>query len=267
MTVRQFETHPVQLIIDGIEHYAEWRGKLDTRSTPFVLLHDGLGCIANWRSFPDSLATATGRPVFVYDRWGYGKSAPREAFPDTVMQDAAARLSRILDAAGIDDCVLVGHSDGGTIALLHATGSAPRIRGLVTIAAHVIVDPNAAKYLDDLDAMLATGTPPTWLKRFHGDRGLHLLACWIRVWRQLFENDWNIVPLLATIQAPLLVLQGAKDPYKIPDQLELICDAVPGTEKLLLEGLGHFPHLESPEIVIRKITEFVERLDVRLSSP
>ena len=267
MTIHQFETQPVRLVIDGIEHYAEWRGKLDTRSTPFVLLHDGLGCIANWRSFPDVLATTTGRPVFVYDRWGYGKSARREAFPDTVMQDAAARLSRILDAAGIDDCVLVGHSDGGTIALLHATGSAPRIRGLVTIAAHVIVDPTAAVFLDDLDALLAAGTPPNWLKRFHGDRGLHLLACWISTWRQLFENDWNIVPLLATIQAPLLVLQGAKDPYKIPDQLELICDAVPGTEKLLLEGLGHFPHLESPEIVIRKITEFVERLDVRLSSP
>ena len=122
MTIHQFETQPVRLVIDGIEHYAEWRGKLDTRFTPFVLLHDGLGCIANWRNFPGSLATATGRPVFVYDRWGYGKSARREAFPDTVMKDEAARLSRILDAAGIDDCVLVGHSDGVAFAMAVLSG-------------------------------------------------------------------------------------------------------------------------------------------------
>lgn len=256
MTKIELDPQPLPFVVDGVEYYAEWRGRADPRSPVFVLLHDGLGCIANWRGFPDGLAEATGWPVFAYDRWGYGRSAPREAFPDAFMEDEARHLSKVLDAAGIDDCVLVGHSDGGTIALLHAAAGAPRIRGLVTIAAHVNVDPSAALYLDELDALLAAGTPPRWLARFHGDNGPHLLACWIATWRRLFAADWGIVPRLAAIAAPLLALQGEDDPYKIPAQLEAIAGAVPGAETILFENLGHFPHLDRPEVVIREIARF-----------
>ncbi len=191
--------------------------------------------------------------------------ARRDAFPDAFMEDEANRLSKILDAAGIDECVLVGHSDGGTITLLHGSDRAPRIRGLVTITAHVTVDPTAAVYLDELDALLAAGAPPPWMKRFHGDRGPHLLACWIGTWRRSFADGWNIVPRLAAIEAPLLALQGADDPYKIPAHLDLIAGAVPGAETNLLENLGHFPHLEHPETVIREIAKFIDRADVRPS--
>ncbi len=267
MTTVQIDPQPVRLVIDGVEHYAEWRGRSDTGTPAFVLLHDGLGCIANWRGFPDGLAKATGWPVFAYDRWGYGQSAWRDAFPGAFMEDEAERLPKIFDAAGIDDCVPVGHSDGGTIALLHAAERAPRIRGLVTIAAHVTVDPTAAVYLDELDEMLAAGAPPPWLKRFHGDRGPHLLACWVGTWRRSFADGWNIVPRLAAIEAPLLALQGADDPYKIPAHLDLIAGAVPGAETKLLENLGHFPHLEHPETVIHEIARFIDRADVRPSRP
>ncbi len=263
MTSREIDPRPVRLVVDGVEHYAEWRGASDAASPVFVLLHDGLGCIANWRRFPDDLAMATGWPVFAYDRWGYGRSARREAFPDAFMDDEAARLSVVLDAAGIDDCVLVGHSDGGTIALLHAADRAPRIRGLVTMAAHVIVDPLAAAYLDELDAALEAGTPPPWLARFHGDRGPHLLACWIGAWRRSFAVGWEIVARIAAIKAPLLALQGAEDPYKIAAHLEMIAGAVPGAETLSLDRLGHFPHLERPELVVREIAGFVDRIGVR----
>ena len=142
------------------------------------------------------------------------------------MQDEATRLPKLLNAAGIDNCVLVGHSDGGTIALLHATDSTSKIRGLVTIAAHVTVDPTAVVYHDELDALLAAGVSPPWLKRLHGNRGSQLLACWVSTWRRSFADGWKIVPLLATIKAPLLVLQGANDPYKISAQVELIAGAV-----------------------------------------
>ncbi len=267
MTSDQIDPQPVRHVIDGVEHYAEWRGRSDARAPALVLLHDGLGCIANWRGFLAGLATATGWPVFAYDRWGYGKSAWREAFPDGFMEDEAMRLYKILDAAGIDDCVLVGHSDGGTISLLHAADRPRRIRGLVTIAAHVTVDPTAAVYLDELDELLAAGAPPLWMKRFHGERGPHLLECWTTTWRREFANGWNIVPRLATIEAPLLVLQGANDPYKIPAHLDSIAGAVPGAETILLENLGHFPHLDHPETVIREIARFVDRADVRPTRP
>ena len=265
MSSPRIDPQSVRLVIDGVEHYAEWHGRSDAYSPVIILLHDGLGCIANWRGFPDGLWKATGWPVFAYDRWGYGQSARREAFPDGFMEEEAARLSKILDAAGIDDCVLVGHSDGGTISLLHAADRPPRIRGLVTIAAHVTVDPTAAVYLEELDALLAAGTPPPWMKRFHGERGPHLLACWTETWRREFANGWNIVSRLAPIEAPLLVLQGANDPYKIPAHLDLIAGAVPGAESMLLDGLGHFPHLEHPETVIREIVRFIDRADVRPS--
>jgi pimeloyl-ACP methyl ester carboxylesterase len=255
MTPDSLGPRPLTLDIDGITHYAEWRGAPD-RAPVFVLLHDGLGCIANWRGFPDALARATGRAVFAYDRWGYGRSAPREAFPDDLMEDEAARLGRVLDAAGIAGCVLVGHSDGGTIALVHAADAPARIRAVVTMAAHVSVDPYAAVFLDELEADIAAGTPPVWLERFHGERGTHLLETWVRAWRQLFADGWDITARIGTIAAPLLSLQGGSDPHKVPDQLRWITAAVPGAETRSLDGLGHFPHLEQPDTVIDAIARF-----------
>ena len=130
----------------------------------------------------------------------------------------------------------------------------------MTIAAHVNVDPSATVYLDALDAALEAGTPPPWLARFHGARGPHLLACWFRTWRRAFADGWDIVPRLGAIAAPLLAMQGADDPYKVPAQLDAIAGAVPGAEVRLLDGLGHFPHLEHAETVIGEIARFAGRV-------
>ncbi len=263
MTTLEPDPEPVRFDIDGVEHCGQWRGNRDARSPVFVLLHDGLGCIDNWRQFPDDLAAATGWPVFAYDRWGYGRSAWREAFPTGFMEDEAARLSLVLDAMKIQECVLVGHSDGGTIALVHGAGQAQRIRALVTMAAHVIVDPSSAGLLNQLETALKVGAPPQWLARYHGDRGPHLLGCWIDVWRREFDEGWSIEQRLPDIAAPLLAMQGAEDPTKIPAHLEIIAGAVRGAETRSLDGLGHFPHLERPDIVVREIVDFVDRNGLR----
>ena len=259
MTAIAPEPRPVRLTVDGIEHYGEWLNEARADAPVFVMLHDGLGCVANWRRFPGALAAATAWPVFAFDRWGYGRSAERAAFAESFMADEAGRLGAVLDAAGVEDCVLVGHSDGGTIALLHAAENHRRIRGLITMAAHVIVDPTAAVYLGELAADLQAGTTPAWLQRFHGDRGDHLLGCWVATWTTAFAAGWDITDRISAIEAPVLALQGALDPHKVPAQLARIAAAVPGAETVALDELGHFPHLERPDAVIGEIVRFVTK--------
>ncbi len=243
--------------IDGALLYTEWRRPPVPDRPTLVFLHDGLGSIETLRRFPDILAETCAMGAFAYDRWGYGRSDRRESFPPLFMEDEAGRLERLLDAVGIGECVLVGHSDGGTVALLHAARHPARVRAVVTMAAHIRRDRLTLDQVLRHQRMVDTGDIPDWMTRFHGARAAHLLACWTQAWQQPEYGTWDIGRQIAAIRCPLLALQGADDAYGLADQIADIARAVPGCRTLMLAGVGHFPHLEAAERAVEIVAEFV----------
>ena len=237
--------------------YGEWRREPVAGRPVCVFLHDGLGSTETMRDFPDRLGGALGTGAFVYDRWGYGRSDRRAAFPRRFMEDEALRLPRVLDAAGIESCCLVGHSDGGTIALLHAATNPPALRATVTVAAHVFLDRLTAGQLARHQKMLDDGEVPEFMYRFHGARGPHVLHCWTRMHRDPDFAGWDVTGAVAALRGPLLALQGAEDAYGTPDQIEAIGRAAPHAATMLIPGLGHFPHIEAPERVAALAADFL----------
>jgi pimeloyl-ACP methyl ester carboxylesterase len=248
---------PVWLDLPEARLYGEWRRPPVAGRPTVVVLHDGLGCTKTVRDFPDRLGDALGVGAFVYDRWGYGRSDRREAFPFQFMEEEAERLPRVLDAAGIADCVLVGHSDGGTITLLHAAANPGRVRAAATIAAHVFIDRLTNDQLERHQKMVETGSIPDFMFRFHGERGPHVLWCWTSMWRDERYRVWHIGERIRTIRGPLLSIQGETDAYGLPEQIATIQSSVPHARTLLMPGLGHFPHIENPEIATRTVADFL----------
>ena len=248
----------VRLDVDGARIFGVWRRPPQDGLPALVFLHDGLGSVGTLRRFPQQLGDAMSLPAFAYDRLGYGRSAPVDAFSTDFMGEAADRLERVLDAAGIDDCCLVGHSDGGTVALLHGARYRGRVRAIVTIAAHVRRDELTHGQVLRHQKMVEDGEIPDWMERFHGPRAAHLLEIWARVWQRTFYDQWDISEEIASIEAPLFSMQGSEDAYGLPSQLESIAAAVPHAKTEMIDGLGHFPQLEDPERVVGMAGRFLE---------
>lgn len=248
-----FPDGAVQIDAGGCRLFGVWsRPPLPGRTT-LVFLHDGLGSVETLRQLPVRLADALNLPAFAYDRHGYGRSDPADRFSVSFMSEAADQLELVLEAVDIENCCLVGHSDGGTVALLHGARYRGRVRAIVSIAAHVRRDRltlgQVRRHLEMVDDV------PDWMTRFHGARAAHLLRIWAEAWLQC--DDWNICDEIADLEAPLLALQGEKDAYGLPDQLEDIGRAVRHAETELLDGAGHFPHLEEPERIVRRLRNFL----------
>jgi len=250
------------LSVDGIAIHTRWWRPREAGRPALVFLHDGLGSVESLRAFPDAVGAALGLSCFGYDRWGYGRSAARPVLPAGFMEDCAARLPRVLDEAGIGEYAVIGHSDGGTVALLHAMSNPSGLLATVSIAAHAHDDSASTAQLARHGAMAAAGEAPDWLVRFQGgrDRALRLMAEWVRVWRASFDAGWDLTGRLGAIRGPLLALQGETDDYGLPGQLATIAAAVPHARTLLLPGLGHFPHLDDEAAVLGPIREFLRPL-------
>jgi pimeloyl-ACP methyl ester carboxylesterase len=250
-------TRPVWLDLPEARIYGEWRCAPVAGRPSVVMLHDGLGCTRTARDLPERLGAALGAGAFVYDRWGYGQSDQRDGFPYRFMEEEAARLPRILEAAGIADCCLVGHSDGGTIALLHAALNPRRVRATVTIAAHVYIDRRTLAELEYAQKLHDSGKIPDFLERFHGERAAHVLWCWTSLWRDSRYRTWDITGEIAAIRGPLLAWQGADDTYGTMDQLSAIQRAVPHARAFAVPGLGHYPHYDDPARTTRIVADFL----------
>ena len=246
------------LTVDGRQVFGVWRTPQIAGKPALIFLHDGLGSVGTMRRFPEQTGKAMDLPSFVFDRLGYGRSDREEEFPVDFMGEAADHLERVLDAAGIDDCCLVGHSDGGTIGLLHGARYSGRVRAIVTIAAHVRRDELTYGQVMRHYEMLRDGEIPDWMERFHGDRAAHLLRCWTEVWQQTLYESWDISGEIAAIKAPLMSIQGTGDAYGLPGQLESIGAVVPHAQVEMIDGLGHFPQLEDPERIVGMVQGFLE---------
>jgi pimeloyl-ACP methyl ester carboxylesterase len=227
-----------------------------------VFLHEGLGCIAMWKGFPERLCAATGCAGLVYDRRGYGLSSPQTA-PRSIhylhqyaLEELPAVLRRV--APGREH-IVIGHSDGGSIALIYAAGRPADLRGVVTAAAHVFVEEVT---IDGIRVALGAHGAGRLraLARYHGEKADTVFSSWADTWLAPFFKHWNIEYLLPAIDCPLLAIQGAGDQYGSQAQLDAIERGVPGACQLVLAECGHSPHLEQPETTLNAMQAFITPL-------
>ena len=244
--------------IDGVRlEYARIEGR-DAAAPPLVFLHEGLGSVAMWRDFPARVAAATGAGTLVYSRRSYGRSA-RLAAPRAVdYMNAEARdvLPRLLEQLDIKDPVLVGHSDGASIALLYAGARLPAA-GLVLMAPHVFVEDVTVASIAAAREAYRTTDLPQRLSRYHDDPDGAFWG-WNDVWLDPAFRGWNIEACVPDITAPMLLIQGEDDEYGTSAQVEAIrrLATVPCAVELL-PNCGHSPQRDQPERTIELITRFV----------
>jgi pimeloyl-ACP methyl ester carboxylesterase len=241
----------------------EWIGA-ETRGAPtLVLLHEGLGSIGQWRDFPAKLAAVTGCRALVYDRYGYGQSDVLEEPRRTVRfmhEEALVFLPEIRKSLGIDDCILVGHSDGASIALIHA-GAGHAARGVAVMAPHVFIEPICLSSIEKAKHTFETTDLAQKLGRYHRDARKTFYG-WAEVWTEENFRRWDIrEEYLTRIGVPVLAIQGHGDEYGTMAQLDEIARTVSGRCELLkLEDCGHAPFRDQPETTLAALTGFIERL-------
>ncbi|HEX3501647.1 MAG TPA: alpha/beta hydrolase [Stellaceae bacterium] len=231
----------------------------DAAAPTVILLHEGLGSLALWRDFPARLAEATGAAVLTYSRLGYGSSArlTTKRRVDYMHEEALETLPALREALAIADPILVGHSDGASIALIHAGAGRWPVRGLVLEAPHVFVEDVTITSIEAAREAYATTDLRARLARYHDDvdgafRG------WNDIWLNPEFRAWNIEACLSAITCPTLVLQGGDDEYGTRAQLDAIAAQIGGpVETLLLPDCKHSPHRDQPEAVLWAMTRFV----------
>jgi pimeloyl-ACP methyl ester carboxylesterase len=228
-----------------------------------VFLHEGLGCIALWKDFPSRLCARLGLPGLVYDRWGYGQSEPldRPRTTSYLHDEARLLLPAVLEQVGVTRSVLIGHSDGGTIALLYAAAFPSAPAAIVTEAAHVFVEDVTLAGIQAAGVAFATTDLPRRLARYHGAKTESIFKAWHDGWRSPEFRAWNIEAELPRIICPTLVLQGVNDEYGTTAQVEAIVRGVSGPARSeLLPDCGHAPHHEAGQLTLDLIADFVGRL-------
>lgn len=258
--------------IDGVrlevQHIPASPGK--AAQAPLVFLHEGLGSVAMWRDWPARLCAATGRAGLVYSRQGYGRSDPRPDVrgepaerdgrrsgrlqPDYMQREALAVLPALLQRLGIAQPVLVGHSDGGTIALIHA--SRHPVAACIVLAPHVMVEEVSVRAIEQARQAYVQGELRARLARYHADVDGAFWQ-WNDVWLSDGFRRFDIREDCRRIRAPLLALQGLDDPYGTLAQIHDIAAAAPQARLVELAACGHSPHREQPEAVNAAIVDFL----------
>ena len=231
--------------------------------TTLVFLHEGLGCIEMWRDFPQQLCNVLGCHGVVYDRTGYGQSSPWSSDPGQHYMEIEADdvLPRLLAALAVEDCVLVGHSDGGTIALNYAASDPEPLRAVVTLAAHAINEPICVEAIRRARESFATGDLRQRLQKYHGSNVDHAFRLWSDAWVSPGFEPMAANKRLPGVLVPVQAIQGEDDDYGSELQLGIIAGKVGGyCETRLLPGCGHSPHLQQSAHVIAEITRFVAPL-------
>jgi pimeloyl-ACP methyl ester carboxylesterase len=228
-----------------------------------VMLHEGLGSAELWGSFPDEIAAATGAGVFAYSRAGYGKSPPGE-LPRSISflnEEACDVLPRVLDAIGFKRGLLLGHSDGASIATIYA-GSVQdhRVRGIALIAPHFFAEEMGLAEIARARKSFESGALRERLSRYHADVD-GAFNSWSGPWLSPEFRTWDITESLGYIRVPLLIVQGEKDQYGTIKQIEAAQrECYCPVEAAILPGVRHLPYREAPELTLTTVASFINGL-------
>lgn len=248
--------------VKGKNLFIKFNNSFENKPT-IVFLHDSLGSVQLWRDFPEKLAEATQCNFLIYDRLGYGKSFPMTTHKreNNYMELEADLLNDLLSELHINEAILFGHSDGGTIALITASKYSEKVKALICEAGHIFVEDITVQGVKDALNAYRTTNLPERLQKYHGDKVDVIVKAWTDIWLSDQFRTWNIEPMLKNIACPLLFVQGENDEYGSLDQVDKTVTQVSGnSEKFIIPNVGHTPHKETPEIVLNKATEFVNTI-------
>ena len=244
------------LSLNGHDIYYEDHGP--AAHPPVILLHHGLGSVQAWQAQLPALLQASCR-VIVYDRWGYGRSSPRPALDLPTFAADVVELRALLGYLDIPHAALVGHSDGGTLALYYAAQYPEQAACLATIAAHIYVEPSIPPGVMAVGEQYQNNARfRQGLHRLHGEQVEQTFHNWYDGWCALEGMDWDMRPLLAGIACPVLVVQGMKDEHATPQHAYDIAAAIPAAELLLLHNARHMLPQEHAAAFNQKLVQFLE---------
>jgi pimeloyl-ACP methyl ester carboxylesterase len=228
----------------------------DERLAPIVMLHEGLGSVRLWRDFPEALARVTGRRVIAFSRFGHGRSEVSPWSRDVTgfhHREALTMLPELLRSLDVREPLLIGHSDGASIALIYAGHYA--VAGLVLLAPHVFVEPLTLDSIRQTRDDYSSGELRARMARHHDDVDAAFWG-WCDMWLDPAFAAWNLESDVALVSAPTLLIQGADDPYGTLEQLDRIdARAASPPTRVVVDG-GHSPHLEAGDKVLRAVAEF-----------
>jgi len=225
------------------------------------MLHEGLGSVAHWKDFPRDIAERTGFGVFVYSRRGNGNSdGLKEGRGVEYMHyEAEIVLPLLLKEVGIEHPILLGHSDGGSIALIYAGKYPHAPRALILEAPHVFVEDLSVESIAEIRTRYQTTDMRSKLRRYHRDVDAAFWS-WNNIWLDPRFRSWNIKSYLNAIACPVLVIQGLEDPYGTIRQVESIQQHISSAQVLLLADCRHSPHRDQPQATIDRIAQFLAEL-------
>lgn len=250
------------ILADGKQLEYRWFAPQDpTANRPaLIFLHEGLGCVELWRNWPDRIAALTGLGVLVYSRAGYGRSEPvilpRPA--SYMHHEAEIVLPQVLAEADIDQAILVGHSDGGSIAVIYAgSHSTIDLNGIVLLAPHVFNENICIESILGAGDTYRRSDLRRRLARYHSDVD-NAFWGWHDAWLSSEFRDWNIEAFLDNINAPVLLIQGENDQYGTLAQIDAIQRRLPAlVQRLVFSDCGHFPHQDQPELTRNYLVNFI----------
>lgn len=230
-----------------------------------LFLHEGLGSIEQWKDFPENLCDAVNLDGIVFDRYGYGTSSPlKEKRPTNYLNiEGEKNLPLLINQLNLNQSViLIGHSDGGSIALVYASTQPKNLIGCITIAAHVFVEQISVDGIKAFTKMYEENVKlQNALKKYHGEKINSIFYGWSDTWQTAEFKKWNIEALLKKINCPVLALQGKDDEYGTEKQVKSICENVNGHCKyVMIENAAHSPHQDKPEEVLEEIKQFISNI-------
>ena len=234
------------------------------RRAPIVLFHDSLGCTELWRDFPFALAERTGRQVFAYDRWGFGRSDMRAGTltPDFVADEARSFFPVLRSHWGIGRFVAFGHSVGGGMAVHCAAAFAGDCVALITESAQAMVEECTLQGIRNAKVQFQDEQQVERLCKYHGDKARWVLNAWTETWLAPSFASWSLAPVLPQVRSPLLAIHGAQDEYGSVAQPRMIVDLCAGPSQLAtMDDTFHVPHRERADVVLNLVADFLKPIE------